>query len=247
MEIKKSILDIIASCEIHDKLLLLPPVQLNRTDYVAVNKVLEALGGKWNRKEGGHVFDYDPSEKIEEIILTGEYTDAKKDYQFFPTPPDLAEYLCDLAEIDETTTVLEPSCGKGNIADAVWKRNPARLLGIELNEDLKPLLTDKPYEVLLGQDFLTYTGEKWDRIVMNPPFSKCQDRTHILKAYELLNSGGILVAVASSSILWRTDNRSEVFRDFLSGVHASIEELDEGTFKESGTMVRTCIVKICKV
>ena len=119
MEIKKSILDIIASCEIHDKLLLLPPVQLNRTDYVAVNKVLEALGGKWNRKEGGHVFDYDPSEKIEEIILTGEYTDAKKDYQFFPTPPDLAEYLCDLAEIDETTTVLEPSCGKGNIADAV--------------------------------------------------------------------------------------------------------------------------------
>ena len=74
-------------------------------------------------------------------------------------------------------------------------------MGIELNEDLKPLLTDKPYEVLLGQDFLTYTEETWDRIVMNPPFSKCQDRTHILKAYELLNSGGILVAVASSSIL----------------------------------------------
>lgn len=247
MEIKKSILDIIASCEIHDKLLLLPPVQLDRTDYVAVNKVLEALGGKWNRKEGGHVFDYDPSEKIEEIILTGEYTDAKKDYQFFPTPPDLAEYLCNLAEIDETTTVLEPSCGKGSITDAVWKRKPARLLGIELNEDLKPHLSGKPYEILLGQDFLTYTGETWDRIVMNPPFSKCQGRTHILKAYELLNSGGILVAVASSSILWRTDNRSEVFRDFLSGVHASIEELDEGTFKESGTMVRACIVKIRKV
>jgi len=247
MEIKRSILDIIASCEIHGNLLLLPPVQLNRTDYVAVNKVLEALGGKWNRKAGGHIFDYDPSEKIEDIILTGEYTDAKKDYQFFPTPPELAEYLCDLAEIDEITTVLEPSCGKGNIADAVWKRNPARLLGIELNEDMKPLLADKPYEIMLGQDFLTYSEEIWDRIVMNPPFSKCQDRTHILKAYERLAPGGILVSVASSSILWRTDNRAEVFRDFLSGVHASIEELDEGAFKESGTMVRTCIVKIRKV
>ena len=44
MEIKRSILDIIASCEIHDNILLLPPVQLNRTDYLAVNKVLEALG-----------------------------------------------------------------------------------------------------------------------------------------------------------------------------------------------------------
>ena len=247
MEIKRSILDIIASCEIHGNLLLLPPVQLNRTDYVAVNKVLEAIGGKWNRKEGGHIFDYDPSEKIEDIILTGEYTDAKKDYQFFPTPPELAEYLCDLAEIDEITTVLEPSCGKGNIADAVWKRNPARLLGIELNEDMKPLLADKPYEIMLGQDFLTYSEEIWDRIVMNPPFSKCQDRTHILKAYERLAPSGILVSVASSSILWRTDNRAEVFRDFLSGVHASIEELDEGAFKESGTMVRTCIVKIRKV
>jgi len=246
MEIKRSILDIIASCEIHGNLLLLPPVQLNRTDYVAVNKVLEAIGGKWNRKEGGHIFDYDPSEKIEDIILTGEYTDAKKDYQFFPTPPKLAEYLCDLAEIDETTTVLEPSCGKGNIADAAWKRNPARLLGIELNDDLKPLLVDKPYEVLIGQDFLSYSEETWDRIVMNPPFSKCQDRTHILKAYERLTPSGILVSVASSSILWRTDNRSEVFRDFLSGVHATIEELDEGAFKESGTMVRTCIVKIRK-
>lgn len=246
MEIKRSILDIIASCEIHDNILLLPPVQLNRTDYLAVNKVLEALGGKWNRKAGGHTFDYDPSEKIEDIILTGEYTDAKKDYQFFPTPPKLAEYLCDLTEIDETTTVLEPSCGKGNIADAAWKRNPARLLGIELNDDLKPLLIDKPYEVLIGQDFLSYSEETWDRIVMNPPFSKCQDRTHILKAYERLTPGGILVSVASSSILWRTDNRSEVFRDFLSGVHATIEELDEGAFKESGTMVRTCIVKIRK-
>lgn len=246
MEIKRSILDIIASCEIHDNILLLPPVQLNRTDYLAVNKVLEALGGKWNRKAGGHTFDYDPSEKIEDIILTGEYTDAKKDYQFFPTPPELAEYLCDLTEIDETTTVLEPSCGKGNIADAAWKRNPARLLGIELNDDLKPLLVDKPYEVLIGQDFLSYSDETWDRIVMNPPFSKCQDRTHILKAYERLTPGGILVSVACSSILWRTDNRSEVFRDFLSGVHATIEELDEGAFKESGTMVRTCIVKIRK-
>ena len=246
MEIKRSILDIIASCEIHDNILLLPPVQLNRTDYLAVNKVLEALGGKWNRKAGGHTFDYDPSEKIEDIILTGEYTDAKKDYQFFPTPPKLAEYLCDLTEIDETTTVLEPSCGKGNIADAAWKRNPARLLGIELNDDLKPLLVDKPYEVLIGQNFLSYSEETWDRIVMNPPFSKCQDRTHILKAYERLTPGGILVSVASSSILWRTDNRSEVFRDFLSGVHATIEELDEGAFKESGTMVRTCIVKIRK-
>ena len=40
-----------------------------------MNKVLEALGGKWNRKAGGHVFDHYPADEIDEVILTGEYTD----------------------------------------------------------------------------------------------------------------------------------------------------------------------------
>ena len=34
--------------------------QLDRNDYVKVNKALEALGGKWNRKAKAHLFDEDP-------------------------------------------------------------------------------------------------------------------------------------------------------------------------------------------
>ena len=42
--------------------------------YLDVNAALESLGGKWNRKAKGYVFDSDPTDKIEVAILTGEVT-----------------------------------------------------------------------------------------------------------------------------------------------------------------------------
>ena len=50
MKISNTVLDILGNCEVQDNVLYLPNVQLDRADYTAVNKVLEALGGKWNRK-----------------------------------------------------------------------------------------------------------------------------------------------------------------------------------------------------
>ena len=79
MKISNTVLDILGNCEVQDNVLYLPNVQLDRADYTAVNKVLEALGGKWNRKEKGHVFDHCPADDIEAVILTGEFTDKKKE------------------------------------------------------------------------------------------------------------------------------------------------------------------------
>ncbi len=246
MKISNTVLDILGNCRVEDNILYLPDVQLDRADYTAVNKVLESLGGKWNRKAKGHVFDHCPADAIDEMILTGEYTDQKKEYQFFPTPHEVAEHLCDLAEINSGTTVLEPSCGRGNIADSVWHRSPERLLGIELNSDMERYLAGKPYETHTGIDFLQFTEGGWDRIVMNPPFSRQQDIDHILKAYELLAPSGILVAVMSTSPFFRSNQKSVDFRSFLYELGATVEDLPEAAFKESGTMVRTCVVKIKK-
>src|SRR5204862_5173800 len=38
-----------------DKIVL--PTQLERKTYLDTNKVLERIGGKWNRKQKGHVFE----------------------------------------------------------------------------------------------------------------------------------------------------------------------------------------------
>ena len=115
-----------------------------------------------------------------------------------------------------------------------------------MNTDMARYLDGKPYEVITGQDFLQYDGEQWDRIVMNPPFSRQQDIDHVMKAYELLAPDGILVSVMSVSFQFRTNRKSEEFRDFLDSVGASVYDLPEGAFKESGTMIRSCIVVIRK-
>ncbi len=247
MKISNNILTILGQCRVEDSVLYLPDVQLARQDYVSVNKVLEILGGKWNRKVKGHVFDYDPEDALEAVIVTGEVTDQKKEFQFFETPPDLAERLCDMAELTADSVVLEPSCGKGSIADAVWKRKPKRLLGIELNTGMNRYLTEKEYETQVGQGFLAFeTEECFDRIVMNPPFSKHQDTIHVQKAFDLLEPGGILVAIIGICFRFRTDRVYTQFRNFLEKHNTEVTELPEGTFKESGTMVRSCIIKIRK-
>lgn len=247
MTIDSKILLILERCRINENLLYLPECQLDRITYEAVDKVLKMMGGKWNRKLRCHVFDHDITDEFEAVLLAGEVSNHKKDFQFFPTPKIVAETICDLAEIDSESIVLEPSCGKGNIADVAWEMNPALLIGIDLDTTLSESLKEKPYKTTLGVNFLTYDPEdNFNRIVMNPPFSKHQDIDHIYKAYQILVSGGIMVAVVSESAFWNSDKKSETFRGWLDTVNAEIHPLPEGAFKESGTMVKTRIIKIRK-
>lgn len=58
---------------------------ITRALYVKTNKVLEALGGKWNRKAGAHLFRDDAASVLESALLSGEVVTAR-DIGFFPTP-----------------------------------------------------------------------------------------------------------------------------------------------------------------
>jgi hypothetical protein len=46
------------------------------------------------------------------------------------------------------------------------------------------------------------------------------------------------------SIKERTGELFEQFRDYLASINADIQDLPAGAFKDSGTMVKTCAVKI---
>lgn len=251
-KIADDILDILGECRTEGNTLYLPDRQLERSTYQAVNKVLESIGGKWDRKAKGHVFaDGDPAELLDNVILAGEITDLKKQYQFFSTPRPIAEKMCELAELDSTCIVLEPSCGKGDLADVIYEAGVKELVGLELNREMEKHLTGKPYATLTGIDFLEFVKDPgiktpWTRIVMNPPFSRQQDIDHILTAYGILRPGGILVSVVSESPFFRSNKKSVDFRAFLDEHEAVIVPLEEGAFKESGTMVRTRLVKIVK-
>ena len=246
MKLTDFIRDILFKVSIKDNIVYLPPITLNRSEYAAVDKALSLMGGKWNRKAKGHVFDTDPTPIIRIALETGEVEDTKKLYQFYPTPHNIAARMCDIACLDENSVALEPSCGDGAIADVIWKYKPKVLHGIELNIEMQSGLKSKPYTTQCGVDFLTFTQTGWNRIIMNPPFTKGQDIKHVLHAFELLEPGGILVAIIGAAGMFHTDKASVAFREFLSANNAVIEKLPAGTFKQSGTMVETYLVRIQK-
>lgn len=217
--------------------------QLDRKQYVSINEVLETIGAKWSRKDKAHIFDGDMLEDaVQDIIETGEVETIKetiKKFQFYPTPPDLAEYLVSLADIKDSDIVLEPSAGTGAILKLI---PPAQhRTAIEIDESRYDLLNEYAEQVEC-MDFLEYKDEKYTKIVMNPPFCKSQDVKHILHAYSLLADGGTLVSIASNGITFREWK----LYDDLRALNPEIIELPEWSFKESGTLVNTVIVKIKK-
>ena len=223
----------------------LPDIQLDRSLYLKVNKILTALGGKWNRKAGGHLFDEIPD--IFEAADKGEIIDEKKTYQFFETPPDLAKLLIFTAGIDfeDDCKVLEPSAGKGAIARFIPL--PSRVVCIEIRENLCEGLADCGFKKVVCADFLKLTPDDlghFDRIVMNPPFTENQDIRHIRHAYKFLNPGGRIISICSEHPFFANDKESVDFRTWITETDGYSTEDDDGAFKAAGTLVKTRTVCI---
>lgn len=167
---------------------------------------------------------------------------------YFPTPPQIVQRMLDEADIQPGHRVLEPSAGKGNIADAIRSQHPhAHLTVIEPWGRLREVLSLKQHVLHEDDDFLTH-ATTYDRIVMNPPFEKGQDVDHVRHAYELLRPGGRLVAIMSEGPFFRADRKSAAFRTWLQEHEGEAEQLPPGSFlsSENSTGVSTRIVTVSK-
>ena len=214
--------------------------QLDRPLYMKVNKVLTALGGKWNRKAKAHLFDDDAQDLVDAVILTGEVV-LPEDFDYFPTPSEVAEKLFELADLQPDHIALEPNAGGAAIAAPL-----AKLVGRvdcieqvpaaaeELRADFESVIEGSLLDVEPTPDY--------DRIVMNPPFSKRQDIHHVLHAAKFLKPGGRLVSVMAAGVTFREDKLAKEFRAFVEEHNGSIETLPEQSFKSSGTTVNTVVV-----
>lgn len=248
MRVDNEVLNVLSAAECNGPQLFLTG-QLDRNLYTRTNKVLEAAGGKWNRKAKAHIFDTDASDRIEQIILTGDVVVPKDDFEFFPTPPEIARRVIDLAEITNEMQVLEPSAGRGALVLEVKERAPDSMVSMfELMPDNNKFLRDlKLHACGIGEptDFLDVKPfDVFDRVVMNPPFGRQADIKHITHALKFLKPGGMLVSVMSSSVTFRNNKLTTDFRQLIEERSGHIEELPEGAFKSSGTMVNTVIVVI---
>jgi hypothetical protein len=181
------------------------------------------------------------------ILIAERELIGKKLPGFFPTPRPVIEQMLELAAIESHHRVLEPSCGKGDILDALKESHQDIVLhAIEWNRTLSDVLSAKGHDVEYG-DFLEHVGV-YDRILMNPPFEQGADMAHIQHAYSLLAAGGRLVSVISEGPFFRSDKQSTAFREWLEQVGGETEQLPEDAFqgreafRETGVRTRLLTV-----
>lgn len=246
--IDEKILGFLKSANIENNIVRLT-TQLDRTDYLAVNKVLESLGGKWNKKLKGHVFETNPSDLFFSTLDTGNYKslpDIKKQFQAFFTPCELAEKLVDLADVSENHLILEPSAGGGNILVFLPGQN---VHYCEIQPELVEFLKNNEQTnncKFVGSDFLEYNpGPIYDRIIANPPFSKNQDINHVSHMIDCCKEGGKIVSIMSPSLTFKQNKYSKsLFEKLDDCVSYEIIKNESGSFKESGTAVETVTIII---
>lgn len=157
-------------------------------------KVIESLGGV-KQKEGYYQFDYDATDVLHEVVLSGCVPDHKS-HQYYPTPDSLAELAVGYAQIGDEDICLEPSAGQGGLAKflPVTRTKCVEVSGLHCE-----ILKSKGFDVDCA-DFLQWQapGYTYGRVVMNPPFDRGQWQAHLSEASTRVAEGGRLVAILPS-------------------------------------------------
>lgn len=189
--------------------------------------VLSSIGGVLT-SDGWYQFDYEPSEVVAEIICSGCIPDQKS-HQFYPTPENVAHEAVELAGIEEGQLVLEPSAGQGGLADLLPKESTTC---VEISELHCSILKSKGFNAI-NADFIKFaaSAHKFDRIVMNPPFSEGRAQLHVETAASLLNLSGRLIAILPASFKGKS---------LLPGFNVTWSRIYENEF--SGTSVSVVIM-----
>ena len=191
-------------------------------------KVLLSLGGVKKNLNAltWFEFDYDPTTALEDIQLSGALPE-KKTHQFYPTPGELAAQLLDEADIREGETCLEPSAGMGGLADLMPQ---AQTTCVEISPLHCRVLEAKGHQVIEADflDWANVTDQRFDVVVMNPPYSEGRAVAHLSAAAALVKNGGRLAAIMPAG----SDRK-----DLLPGWDCSWSAPMEGMFAGIGVRV----------
>jgi 16S rRNA G966 N2-methylase RsmD len=227
--------------------------QIDRKLYEKTNKVLESLGGKWNRGKKCHVFPSNAQDLVESVMLTGE-VQTNSDIGFFPTPMELAHQIVSATSIGPGSLCLEPSAGTGNLVEAMVAAG-ARVVAVEKDPKLFATLSARVAKMgldkveVFNEDIFLF-GQKaqqsFDHVIMNPPFKATIHISHVRHAHTYLktNTNGSLISVMPSGVMFREDRAHAEFRSWVYGQGGDMDALPPQSFKESGTHVNTCLVTV---
>lgn len=243
--------DVLRELTLDDKgIVHLPNVQLDAKTYNKVKQYITEAGGNWvGGKTQGFSFPFNP-ERVFAILKTGKRCNLAQEFQYFATPPTIADRLVALnTSISTAECVLEPSAGTGALIEAIWRKYPDKKVEyFELMPENKERLAQMQGSMeFLGEDFLQCDGNRrWQAIIANPPFSGNQDVKHVTRMYEALERGGCVTAVMSNHWTFAEEKICKDFRQLLESQDALIENVPSGAFSKSGTSISTTIVRLIK-
>lgn len=213
--------------------------------------------------------------KLGKVVDTGQAPDAASGKYldvnplgFYETPVEVVERMLagPIPMVTHRRLILEPSAGKGAIIKQLALRgfvSSSFITAIEYDEDrFNKLVTWSRTSNLAMQviraDFLTWRpGADYDLIYMNPPFAVKKEYAHpgtsgalayvdhLWKAWNTLQPGGLMVAIAPAGLTYRSDNITSNLADLVRA-HGEVEELPEGCFKESGANIHAVMVTLRK-
>lgn len=184
----------------------------------------------------------------------GYHITPARNFGLFESPADVVATVFErLGGVKEGERILEPSAGRGRLADEARQRG-GDVHCVEIQPELCTTLRGKGHKVTQG-DFLQMTpGDLglFDIVVMNPPFDRGRDCDHVRHALQFLKPGGRLVSVMAAGVEFREGKRAEAFRALVmkqkpishwdrnwTEWRGPYQDLPAGSFKESGTMVNT--------
>lgn len=230
---------------------ILQTPQMTDEQYDSIKYIVESCGGHWRERFHGFFFPESANETADKLNLVSEDFVRKHiqqnhfqiENQFYETPLQIAREMVELADIKKTDYALEPSAGRGMIAQLMAEKTH-HLFCLEPNREnfeiLKakiPTLSARLYQMRFESFFKQSKKNQFDVAILNPPFSQERDITHIKMAYDMLKPNGRLVALAAENSLFYYRPSTLSFLSFLEKVPHSIKTLPYGSFSTSGTSV----------
>jgi len=148
-------------------------------------------------------------------------------FNLFQTPAPIADKMLSLCGSLAGKTLLEPSAGLGRIIKPALNSG-AIVTAVENSADCAGYLYDNFNNIkLIQKDFLIVDfADKFDFIVMNPPFKMGIDIKHINHALKFLKKGGKLITLCANGP--RQNKQLKPLCDYW-------EVLPDNSFKKEGT------------
>ena len=190
---------------------------------------LEAIGAEMVGERG----------RIHNIRAVGP-SRAVSAFNLFQTPEPLAERMAVMIP-EGSRRVLEPSAGLGRLYRAVRRVcADAEIVLVEQSADCCAELYrqtehDRRAKLVQG-DFMEHSDrERFDCVLMNPPFKQGRDIKHIERAAQMLRPGGLLIGLCLDG-----PRQNKKLRPLCD----SWEPLGPDVFKDEGTRAPVVLLTI---